>query len=70
MGVNNECETCCNPDDLVCVGAPCIDVVLLGGIVSLRISDLCIQIPAGTDLPDETVEEVLGIVRRILGLLG
>lgn len=67
---NNDCpESCCTGDEILCIGIPCpIDVVVLG--IELQIELPCVRITSPTDLTDEQIQQLLGVLTTILSSLG
>ncbi|WP_139488536.1 hypothetical protein [Brevibacillus dissolubilis] len=72
MALQTNCETCCQPGDILCVNIPGgIRITLLG--LNVEICPLCIRIftEDGTITPEQMAqaEQVMTAVRALLGTL-
>ncbi|WP_078577939.1 hypothetical protein [Salipaludibacillus agaradhaerens] len=66
---NNVCpDSCCTGDEILCLGIPCpIDIVLLG--IELQVEIPCIRISSPTELTEDQVQQLLGVLQGILASL-
>lgn len=66
-GNNRRCpEGCCTGEEILCISIPCpVQIVILG--LELELNIPCISLGANQDLTDAQLQQILELLRGLLG---
>ncbi|MFX3625046.1 MAG: hypothetical protein ACE3JP_13705 [Ectobacillus sp.] len=66
---NQECQSCCQGNEILCVSIPCpIDIVLLG--IDLQLELPCLRLSSGQTFNSAQIQQLLQVLIGLLGGLG